>query len=189
MTRFSPGSMSVVLPSGKHGAAEVLHDTPSPMQRLRAGINGMSLDCDTYTRLLIDGRLWMTDAEFEYRSNIGVVVEARGDVLIAGLGIGFILPPILARKEVSSVTVLERSADVIALVSPHFPKVKVIHADAHQWEPPKRSFDLIYFDIWADVPNSDNLKEIKALKLRYRSALRKGGRTAAWCEDHARSRR
>lgn len=189
MTSFRAGSMHRIVPAASHGTASIVHDAPDEFTRLRASLAGQPLESEKYTRLLIAEQVWMTDAEFEYRSNLRAIWEAHGDVLIAGLGIGFILPPILARPNVSSVTVVERNADVIDLVAPYFPKVKVVHADAYQWEPPRRSFDYIYFDIWKNVPNSDNMKEIRALKLRYRSALRKGGKTAAWCEDYARGRR
>jgi len=79
---------------------------------------------------------------------------------------------------------------VIALIGPLYqhPKLTIIQADARKWEPPKRAYHFVYFDIWADVPNSDTLKDIAALKQRYRSSLKKHGRTLAWCENYARRR-
>lgn len=189
MSEFSAGMMHKVIPPAEVGAARIIHDSPDKFTRLRASLARQPLNCDTYTRLLINGELWMTDAEYELATNYDAVRSARGDVLIAGLGIGFILRPMLAKPEVSSVTVIERSADVIALVSPHFPAVKVIEADAYAWEPPSKAFDFIYFDIWPNVPNADDLADIKALKTRYRKALRKGGKSAAWCESIARGGR
>ena len=155
---------------------------------MRGAMHGQPLTAETYTRLLIGNTLWMTDAEFECRTNYDTVYRSSGDVLIAGLGLGLILGPMLRRGVITSITVLERSADVIALISPCYqnPKLTIIEADVHLWQPPKRAFDFIYFDIWADVPNSDTKTEITTLKKRYRSALKKGGRTAAWCEDYAR---
>ncbi len=180
------GTLHKRIPAGEHGAAKVVHDTPNEFTRLRAQWEGMPLYAQTYTRLLVNGELWMTDAEFECRTNIDMLHTAHGDVLIAGLGLGLILKPLLDKDSVKSVTVLERSPDVIALVGPLYQneKLTIVEADAFQWSPPKKAFDFIYFDIWANVPNSDDKPQIQALKKRYRSALKKGGRTAAWCENY-----
>lgn len=182
------GSLHQRIPATSSGAARVVHDTPDAFARLRGAIHGMPLSAQTYTRLFIDDQLWMTDAEFECYTNLKFVTGAHGDVLIAGLGLGLILQPLLDAPDVISVTVIERSPDVIALIGPLYqnPKLTIIEADAYNWTPPKKAFNCIYFDIWADVPNEDNREEIRQLKLRYRPALKKGGRTTAWCEDRTR---
>lgn len=127
----------------------------------------------------------MTDAEFECWTNTEFLRKATGDVLIAGLGIGFIVVPLLKQRSVKSITVLEVNPDVIQLVGPEVEskKVKIIQADARAWKPGKNSFDVIYFDIWPDVPNEDHQPDISALKRRYKGGLRDGGWMAAWCED------
>lgn len=187
---FAPCSMSKIVPEGKFGRAEIVHDKPDVMTRLRAARDGMPLNGEIYTRLIVDGTLWMTDAEFEWRSNLEHVRRMRGDVLIAGLGIGFVLRPILSKSEVKSVTVIERDGDVISLVSPHFcsEKLSIIKADAYEWNPPSRAYDCIYLDIWSDVPNEDNAEEIRTLKKNYRPALRAKGWIAAWCQNRALER-
>ena len=184
--RLRAGTLHERIPATALGAAKIVHDTPDEFTRLRARWDGQPLYAQTYTRLFIDGDLWMTDAEFECDTNADVVNKAYGNILIAGLGLGLILGPMLAMGDVQSVTVLERSSDVIALVGPLYqsPKLTIIEADVHTWTPPKKAYNFIYFDIWANVPNEDNKPEIKALKKRYRSALKAGGRTAAWCENY-----
>lgn len=185
-----PGTLHTRIPVSQVGAAKIVHDSPDMLTRLRAARDGRPLNAQTYTRLFVDGTLWMTDAEFECVTNLRVIEWAAGDVLIAGLGIGLILPPLLNSPHVESVTVIERSADVIALVGPKYehPKLTIIEADAYTWEPPKRAFNLIYFDVWANVPNEDNKEEITNLKKRYRPALKRHGKILAWCESYARRR-
>ena len=81
-----------------------------------------------------------------------------------------ILTEILEKKEVESVTVIEKYNDVISLVAPSFnsPKLKIINADIMNWKPEKGEvYDTIYFDIWPDIC-VDNLEEIKTLHLRGR---------------------
>lgn len=188
--RLTPGCMTSVIPEGIFGKAKIVHDEPDELTRLRAARDGQPLRAPKYTRLLIDGHLWMTDAEFECWTNMQPVKDMRGDVLIAGLGIGLILHPLIRNPLVNRVAVLERDADVIGLVTPHLPKgIEIIEADAYTWQPPKKAFDSIYFDIWKDVPSEDNREEIKALKKRYRPALRPGGWMHAWCEKSATGRR
>ena len=182
---MQPGTLHRLYEPKRLGSAEIRIDSPSMMERLRAARDGQPLNAKKYTRLFVDGRLFMTDAEFERRTNLWAVANMRGEVLIAGLGLGFMLLPTLTKSEVTSVTVLERSADVIALIGPvvKHKKLSIIKADCKSYAATKRAFDCIYFDIWSDVPNSDNKDEIKALKKKYRPALRSGGWMRAWCEE------
>jgi spermidine synthase len=163
---------------GSHGSAKIVHDSPSQFERMIGAIHGQPLTRPNYCRLLINGSVMMTDAEFERRTNIAPVCQARGDALIAGLGIGLILAPFI--KRCSSVTVIEKNQDVITLVAPSFPSVAVIHADIFAWTPDKgRKFDVIYFDIWAGVC-PDDLEQDKRLRKRFQEFLAKGGYMESW---------
>lgn len=185
---MNPGTLHLRIPEGSHGVAKVIHDSPDILTRLRAARDGQPLNASKYTRLIVDGTLWMTDAEYECWTQARFVNSVHGDVLIAGLGLGLILGPMLKNKRVTSVTVLEISADVIALIGPRYKhrKLTIIEADVKQWQPPKKAYDFVYFDIWSDVPNVDNKREIADLKKRYRSSLKTGGQSTAWCEHLTR---
>ena len=155
---------------------------------MRASFNGMYTEDRIHTRLLINNCLVMTDAAFEHQTNFEVVSQATGDVLIAGLGIGMILTRILDRKEVSSVTVVEKSLDVIRLVGPHFssPKLTIVEGDIYRWIPKDGvRFDTIYFDIWPDIC-TDSLDDVTKLHRRFRKYLRTGGWMGSWCRDYLR---
>lgn len=176
MTEYT--DVATRVPPGKIGKAEVLHDTPDEFARLRAAMEGLPLENRTYVRLVVDRTLFMTDAYFERRTNRAVMERARGDVLVAGLGIGLILDPIL--KKAKSVTVVEKNADVIALVGRHFPTVNHVHADIFDWNPPKGArWDVIYFDIWPDICE-DDLEEAERLEEKFRKHLHKGGWMRSW---------
>jgi spermidine synthase len=168
------------VPPGKLGSAEVVHDTPSEVARIRAMIQGLPLLLPRYARLLVDGRVVMTDAEFERDTSAPVVGRVRkGDsVLVAGLGLGLVLDPILGKAR--SVTVVEKNADVIALVGPSFPAAGIVRADIFEWLPPPRTkFDVAYFDIWPDI-DPDDAKEARALERRFREYLKPGGWAGSW---------
>lgn len=167
------------VPPAQFGAASINHDTPSPFERLRGAMSGQPLGRESYCRLLIDGKCYMTDAEFERRTNREFMTKAHGDVLIAGLGIGLILDPLFDRC--TSVTVIEKSSDVIGLVARHYPKATIIHADIFDWKPPIGSmWDTIYFDIWPTI-NADEVKaESRKLERKFKKYLRDDGYMQSW---------
>ncbi len=186
MTDFVP--MTTILQPGKHGSARLDHFTvseaDSAFTRMRAAFNNRPRDvvpAGDYVKLSIGGQLYMSDTPTEQHENRALIRRARGDVLIAGLGIGMVLPPLLANPDVTSVTVVEVNADVITLVAPFFPdpKLTVVEGDIFDWDPGDGQWDTIYFDIWANLCN-DNEDEIADLFGLYRRALRPSGWMGAW---------
>lgn len=147
----------------------------------------------TYARLIVDDVLMMTDTPMERRSNDRLLWKANGRVLVAGLGLGMVLHGILRKKEVTHVTVLEISQDVIDLIAPSLEKyakrLTIIQADALAWVPPKgEMWDTIYFDIWPTV-SDDNLTDVARLSRRFSRRLNRtnpGAWMSAWMADHLR---
>lgn len=183
MTR--PGSLHTIIPAGEHSTVEVVHDVPDALSRLQGAMHGQPLNAEKYTRLIINGECWMTDAEFECATSVPFERAARGDVLVIGLGLGLGIRPILAKPSVRSVLVLEINEDVIALIAPTIvhPKLRIVRGNAYSWRPPKAAFDLVYFDIWKDVPNEDNREDLARLRRHYKVSCRQSGRMMAWCEE------
>lgn len=107
----------------------------------------------TYTRLVADGNLQMTDTPAEKVDHIEPVRKATGDCLIMGLGLGMVATAMALKPEVTRITVIEKNADVIALVAPHLSdKIEVIHADALEWKPPaNKKWSVIWHDIWHSI--------------------------------------
>lgn len=185
------------IPEGRQGIAKVEHFEVSEHDSVFAGIRREFISPGRYCRLYVDGSLMMSDGDMEHQSNSRAVYQAEGDVLIAGLGIGMILIPILRNPKVRSVLVLEKYRDVIDLVEPPVraavradaDKLTVLKADVFEWTPAKdQKFDTIYFDIWP-VICTDQLPEITKLKRKFCRRLRPGGWMKAWQEDHLRSLR
>lgn len=169
-------SMRNIIPEGKLDTAEVkyyeISKEFSNMTMKRALLNNRAYEyCPPgkYVKLLINGHIVMSDTAMEAKTNTDIVNKATGNVLIAGLGLGTILIPILSKPEVKSVLVLENNLDVIHLVYPHVthPKLVVIAENVFHWTPDFNTrFDTIYFDIWPSI-NTDNLKEIYELHYRF----------------------
>jgi hypothetical protein len=200
--------MALIIPEVESGDARVKHykmdEDASKFSHLRAivtGNPGEAAEAGTYTQLLVNNYLVMSDTRMEKDTNrefLRMASIAGGNVLIGGLGLGVILVPLLQLQDVKSVTVVEKSSGVIALV--HDPLMKrlgklgkklvVINADILTWKPPAgKKWDCIYFDIWADIC-VDNLESITKLKRKFARRLNRDNDycwMGAWQEDRLRS--
>jgi spermidine synthase len=176
-----------IVPPGEHGKAKIEHFEVSREESARTRMMGqirMSpyeyVPPGRYCRLIVGDDLMMSDTPMEWQTNQALIRQAHGDVLIAGLGIGMVLGPVLAKDDVDTVTVLEASDDVIALVAPYYkhPKLTIRHADAFKWRT-RRYFDAMYFDIWPSI-SDENLGDMEKLFHRYDKNLARGGWMDAW---------
>lgn len=184
--------MANILKPIKIGRAEVdILDYTNKKLGLWETISG--LRNQRYARLLVDGSTIMSDTPMEHRTNQWFVLNSYGDVLIGGLGIGMIVLAIQNKDNVNSITVLEKSQDVIDCVLPQLPlndKVKIIQADVFTYKP-ETKYDCIYMDIWSYV-NCDVYEEMKQLKRKYGHYLKPKSDSPnrfneCWAEDYART--
>lgn len=170
--------MHRIVPSGAHGEAKIDHFTidkhASQMANMGMMFGGqpgfMRVEPGKYARLHVGRELMMTDTPMERRTNAEFVRRAHGRVLVAGLGLGMVLRAILKKPEVEHVTVLEKSADVVALVEPTLKRdagrLTIVTTDVHDWRPEKGAkWNVIYFDIWPDI-STKNLPEMGRLQRR-----------------------
>jgi len=145
----------------------------------------------SYARLKVDGETVMTDTRMERRSNSEFCFHARGRVLVAGLGLGMILHHPLEDPAVTDLTVVEKSQDVIDLISPTLqsPKLNILNADIFTWRPTQGAqFDTIYFDIWPNI-SDESLDEIRKLHRAFRPFLAPDGWMESWMRKELLSRR
>lgn len=163
------------------------------VDRLRAALNPQRADrsvrAGTYSRLTVDGSLWMTDTPAECADLRGVDVELRGatSALIVGLGLGVVLNRAIVTHGVPRIDVVEVEPRVIEAVGPHYRGLAeardldlTIHeADVHRWRPGRWVWwDVGFFDIWAHIDSGD-LPEVTRLRRRFRNRL---GWFGAWAQ-------
>lgn len=187
-------NMVNVIPEGRRGVAAVEHfdvsDGDSNMSALRGGAS--FVPPGRYARLMIGSSVVMSDTRFERLTNYEIVRKSAGRVLVAGLGLGMILYPILRKEEVRSVLVVEKHQDVIDLIGPHFTssKLRVVCADIFAWTPEAgERFDVIYFDIWP-TQATEHLAEMARLHQRFKSRLDRTNPECwmgSWARDFLRS--
>lgn len=166
----------VVVPCGESGPWKIKERTvtkdEAEFDNLRALVHGsgwMAVRPGTYKVLSRNGTIVMSNTPMECRTNAEFVREATGRVLINGLGLGMVLTAVLKKPEVSFVRVVEISAELIAMVAPHFtdPRVEIVHANALEYRPAKgERFNAVWHDIWDSI-TEDNLPDMKLLHRRY----------------------
>lgn len=183
-----------ILKPGALGVANLEHVEVSEEASLRTAVRSIGnpdlyVPPGRYCQLTVGSKLMMSDTPMERRSNLEVVRRARGDVLIAGLGIGLILLPIMKKSEVTSVTVVEKYQDVVNLVAPALlsqpggEKLRVVHGDVLNWRPKIGvTFDTLYFDIWPAVCE-DNLEQMSELHHAFRRHRRPESWMGSWMQD------
>lgn len=175
------------IPNGKSGNWKIetfiVPENSIENMRLAFQPGGRTVKPGKYKKLTHNGSIVMSNTRAELRDHSYFVYKAKGNVLINGLGLGCCLAEILEKEEVKSITVIEISQNVINLVAPFFEsdkRVKITHADAFTWKPPKGiRYNAIWHDIWSDICE-DNLPEMTKLHRKY------GKRTdwqGSWAKD------
>lgn len=166
------------VPDGSSGSWRIETFAVSPRESeltlLRATVTGdlsEHVPAGTYKRLRRGGVVVMSNTPMEVATHLDFIRAARGRVLISGLGLGMALKAVLEKPDVVSVTVVERSPDVIALVAPTYLKdarVTVVQGDAFAPPIPADAlFDVVWHDIWDDVCSA-NVAEMDVLEARYK---------------------
>ena len=133
----------------------------------------------SFPGVLENGREWMTLMPNETVTSKQAIEKSHGKVLTFGLGLGYFAYMAARKSEVESVTVVDLSADAIALFEQNLlpqmecrDKIKVVHADAFAFAEqhyPRDEFDFVFADIWHDVSDG------KDLYLRFKQLERLNG--------------
>lgn len=142
---------------------------------------GRAVPEGTYKRLKRSGTVVMSNTPDEISDFSHFTRKAKGSVLINGLGIGCVVKVLLDKPEITKITVIEKSEDVIKLVAPYFndERLNIINADAFEYKPTKgEMFNFVWHDIW-DYICADNLSEMATLHRKY-------GKKSEWQDSWAK---
>jgi len=177
----------VDVPEGQSGDWRIEKFTVDPQgesfHNLRDSLKGggRGIVAGEYTKLMRGNTLVMSDTPAEIADHSYFVrSRAKGHVLINGLGIGWVIEALLQKPEVKTITVIEKSPDVIKLVAKHYedkcPKDKklwILQGDALDYKAPRgKKYDAVWHDIWDHIC-ADNLEDMHKLHRKY-------GRRSVW---------
>ena len=107
-----------------------------------------------YLALLKNNEIWMSVNPNEINTMKPFIAEAKGKVLVLGLGMGYIAYMMALKDDVKSVTVIEKDINIINLFKEHIApllktnKIKVVHDDAIRYVENNKGFDYIFADLW-----------------------------------------
>lgn len=126
------------------------------------------------------GEIVMEDSERELRRHMPIWLNARGRVLITGLGLGCVVRGLLANPAIEHVVVIEMDPRIVGMVWPEFEddqRAMLIQGDALKVELPAwMRFEFAWHDIWCE--GNDGLHELHFdLIKRFKSRCRRQG---AW---------
>jgi hypothetical protein len=112
------------IPEGKSGKWVVERFTVSEAGSAFSGFKDVrrQVPPGDYTRLVCTsgcGDTVMSDTISEYRDHRKFIGISSGRVLIAGLGLGLVLTAVAEKEEVTEITIIENSEDVVKLTWPH----------------------------------------------------------------------
>lgn len=132
-----------------------------------SGVSGMAA-------LMRGGKTWMSMTPMELESQEIGVRLAEGDVVIFGMGLGWVTAVTALREEVRSVTVVELDAEVLDLhrqldVFSQLPaearaKIRVEQGDAYSWTP-DQPVDLLMPDIWLPLVSDGRVEEVRRMQV------------------------
>lgn len=175
------------VPNGISGNWKIETFTVSAEDAKRDALQGMfhggrCCPAGTYQSLKRNNSIIMSNTPDEISDCRSFIVNATGSILINGLGLGMVLGAVLSKSDITHVTVIEISEDVIKLVAPTFTKdsrVEIINADAYTWKPPRGArYEMVWHDIWDNIC-SDNLEDMKRLRRKYCKRTKK---QSCWCD-------
>jgi hypothetical protein len=132
----------------------------------------------------------MSSNLFERLTNQNFINSAKGDVIIFGLGLGLILFPLLEDEEINSITVIDKSVDIIDNLGPIIKnydvnnKLTIINGDAFTYYQQLNDvkFDVMYFDYW-NIVDRTIYNDMETLKELYKNNIKETGQIMYWCED------
>ncbi|MFB7858931.1 hypothetical protein [Rhodococcus qingshengii] len=176
--------MAVTVPEGELDGIKIERFTiePDDIRNFVNALKGRGTEPGTYTRLMKDGRLWMSDVKAERRDHLIVLQKVATlkakRVVLNGLGLGMVLKGVLEFDHVEHVDVVEIDPRIIKLAGTHYqqdPRVHIHLADAYNqiklW-PRGACWDVGWSNIWADI-TTDNLPDMTRLNRSY-------GRRCTW---------
>ncbi len=128
-----------------------------------------------FPAVLEDGNEWMTLTPVDLDTCDEAIEAGHGRVITFGLGLGYYAFMVSEKPDVESITVIEKSPDVIRLferyILPYFrhkDKVKIICADAFEYaehQMPNEDYDLAFVDTWRDAGDGAPMyKRMKSLE-------------------------
>ena len=108
-----------------------------------------------YLALMKNDEIWMSLNPNEINTMKPFINKAQGNVLVLGLGLGYVSFMMSQKEEVKSVTIIEKDAEIAGIFKknilnsfPNKSKIKIVQDDAFRYLENNTKFDYIFADMW-----------------------------------------
>lgn len=131
------------------------------------------------------GTMMSTHPQELFQMHVGID-NAHGDVLIGGLGLGYVVLKIAEKKNVKSVTVVELRKEVVDLISPYMKnkKIRIVNDDIYNFiKETNLTFDYCYFDIHYGTGENTYIDTIIPLRISAHQHLKGKFKIYCWAEE------
>ena len=109
----------------------------------------------SYLALTEGNNIWMSLNPNEIETMKPYINKAKGNVLVLGLGMGYVPFMMALKPEVKNITIIEKDPEIIGLfnclILPSFKnkeKIKIVEDDAISFVKKNNKFDFIFADLW-----------------------------------------
>ena len=109
----------------------------------------------SYLALTEGNNIWMSLNPNEIETMKPFIKTAKGDVLVLGLGMGYVPFMMALKPEVKSITIVEKDPDIISLfntlIYQNFKnkgKIKIVEDDGINFVKRQNKYDYIFADLW-----------------------------------------
>jgi hypothetical protein len=169
----------------------ILKKSPKPALYVMRDVEGREVEQDhPVYDIIFPPKAWMSDNAQELCSMYIAAKEARGDILMGGLGLGIYPQMALAlQRPVHSITIIENNPDIIEIITNSWlnnidretrGKITILESSYEEYaETTTHTFDTILLDLWEDsdprfLPHMNYLVNLS------KSLCRPGGRIHCW---------
>ena len=118
----------------------------------------------SYLALCQGNNVWMSLNPNEIETMKPFIEKAKGDVLVLGLGMGYVPFMMSEKSEVKHITIIEKDKNIINLFNkvlfPSFRnknKITIICDDAISYVSSKKKYDYIFADLWHNPDDGSDL--------------------------------
>ena len=109
----------------------------------------------SYLALTEGNNIWMSLNPNEIETMKPYINKAKGNVLVLGLGMGYVPFMMSLRSDVKSITIVEKDPEIIglfnSLILPNYKnkgKIRVVEDDAINYVRKQNKYDYIFADLW-----------------------------------------
>ena len=179
------------LPCGKSGDWEILKFSVDEKEANTFNMHAMFGPCGSrcvipgkYYKLTYKNEVIMSNTPAEVSDHMPFINNAKGNVLIGGLGLGMVVKALIDSPDVTKITVVELSKDVIKLSGPTYSsneKVHIVNEDIYKYKPTEK-FDYAWFDIWPNICG-DNYEDMVKLHRHFRGKI---SHMMDWCGEECK---